>query len=64
MPGASNLAIFIDIFWHAFSVSGILKATAHNFMKSRLGVGLAAKGLLQMILFITPLVNERFRNIP
>ena len=32
-------------FRHAFSISGILKVAAHNFMKSRSCDGLAAKGL-------------------
>ena len=43
MPVASDLAILI--FQHAFSISGILKVTAHNFMKSRSRDGLAARGL-------------------
>ena len=38
MPGASNLAILI--FQHAFSISGILKVAAHNFIKSRSHDGL------------------------
>ena len=44
MPGASNLAILIFSTW--FSISGILKVAAHNFMKSRSRDGLAARGLL------------------
>ena len=48
MPGASNLAVLM--FSTAFSISGILKVAAHNFMKSRLRDGLAAKGLLVLIL--------------
>ena len=47
MPGASNLAVFM--FRHAFSISGILKVAAHNFMKSRARDGLAAKGLFLII---------------
>ena len=44
MPGASNLAVLM--FSTCFSISGILKVAAHNFMKSRSRDGLAAKGLL------------------
>ena len=44
MPGASNLAILIC--YHVFSISGILKVAAHNFMKSRSCDGLAAKDLV------------------
>ena len=49
MPGASNLAILMFQVRHAFSISGILKVAAHNFMKSRSRDGLAAKGLLVVL---------------
>ena len=44
-PGASIIWQFW-CFRQAFSISGILKVAAHNFMKSRSCDGLAAKGLL------------------
>ena len=44
MPGASNLAIMV--FRYAFSISGILKVVAHNFMKITSRDDVAAKGLL------------------
>ena len=47
MVGASNLAILI--FPRSFFfISGICKAIAHNFMKSRSRDGLAAKGLFYL----------------
>ena len=54
MPGASNLAVLM--FRHAFSISGILKVAAHNFMKSRSRDGLAAKGPFHSIV-VNPFVN-------
>ena len=38
-----------DFFRHVFSISGILKVAAHNFMKSRSRYGLAAKGLFPLL---------------
>ena len=43
------MAVYLQdstIVWGTFSISGILKVAAHNFMKSRSHDGLAARGLL------------------
>ena len=41
-----------DVFDMLFSISGILKVAAHNFMKSRSRDGLAAKGLLEIEILV------------